>query len=316
MNLKLIDGAIRAAEATAEPADLARLSFFRILWGEQNECSHELVDAALYKAPAADELRELYEAGTPILTEHPVGIDPALLASTSKRLADVFVASGQFPAALCEALGSFEWGRAISGSNIALAGSAPAAWLENMAEMFDWEAADDLVGAGADEVAAEVADQAARLVLHILALALKVQLEDAGAAVDRAIKKAELGKPRPLVCPACGTQPHLAHVGGKTSSSGRGRMLVCPQCSCTWEFERVRCARCGHQNQGHLHFFNVEGDDAHRIATCDECGGYIRTLYSENVLAGACAYEVEDILMTRLDAIAANPQVAAGPSAQ
>ena len=68
----------------------------------------------------------------------------------------------------------------------------------------------------------------------------------------------------------------------------------------------MRCARCGTRNQAHLHFFNIEGDDAHRIATCDECGGYMRTLYSDDALA-PCSYEVEDVVMARLDAIANDP---------
>ncbi|WP_371298187.1 formate dehydrogenase accessory protein FdhE [Paraeggerthella sp.] len=79
-----------------------------------------------------------------------------------------------------------------------------------------------------------------------------------------------------------------------------------------WDFERVRCARCGTQNQAHLHYFNVEGDDAHRIATCDECGGYVRTVYQEDVLA-PFSFEVEDVVMARLDLIAyqqANAQAA------
>lgn len=80
----------------------------------------------------------------------------------------------------------------------------------------------------------------------------------------------------------------MAHVGqAGTKTKGRGRALWCAQCGCVWDIERVRCARCGTQNQGHLHFFNVEGDDDHRIATCDECGGYVRTVYQEDGM-GIC----------------------------
>lgn len=69
----------------------------------------------------------------------------------------------------------------------------------------------------------------------------------------------------------------------------------------------MRCARCGTQNQGHLHFFNVEGDDAHRIATCDECGGYVRTVYQEDGPMAQLypfSYEIEDVVMAKLDLIA------------
>ena len=43
---------------------------------------------------------------------------------------------------------------------------------------------------------------------------------------------------------------------------------------------------------------------SHRIATCDECGGYLRTVYADDALA-PFSFEVEDVIMARLDAIAA-----------
>ena len=77
----------------------------------------------------------------------------------------------------------------------------------------------------------------------------------------------------------------------------------CAQCGCAWEFERVRCVRCGTQNQSRLHYFNLEGDEAHRLATCDECGGYTRTVYEEDALA-PFSFEVEDVVMAKLDLVA------------
>ena len=62
-----------------------------------------------------------------------------------------------------------------------------------------------------------------------------------------------------------------------------------------------------------MHFFNVEGDDNHRIATCDECGGYIRTVYEEDdPLKNLYPFnfEVEDVIMARLDLIAYRQLVA------
>ena len=90
-------------------------------------------------------------------------------------------------------------------------------------------------------------------------------------------------------------------MGGESSTQGRGKTLWCAQCGTSWEVERVRCARCGTQNQAHLHYYNVEGDDAHRIATCDD---YLRTVYADDALAPfSCA--VEAVVMARRDAIAA-----------
>lgn len=152
---------------------------------------------------------------------------------------------------------------------------------------------------------------AAPLAALLASLALRAQLEKPAASLVGACKKEGVELSSSLVCPVCGTAPMMAHVGAASASAEHGRVLVCGQCGTAWDFERVRCARCGQRDQTKLHFFNVEGDDAHRIATCDECGGYIRTLYSESALA-LCSYEVEDVLMARLDAIALDPQVASG----
>ena len=53
----------------------------------------------------------------------------------------------------------------------------------------------------------------------------------------------------------------------------------------------------------------VEGDDSHRIAVCDECEGYVRTVYQQDASA-PFSFEVEDVAMAPLDAIANDPQFA------
>ena len=50
----------------------------------------------------------------------------------------------------------------------------------------------------------------------------------------------------------------------------------------------------------------LAGDDDHRIATCDECGGYVRTVYQEDGPMAQLypfSYEVEDVVMAKLDLI-------------
>ncbi|MEI3230831.1 MAG: formate dehydrogenase accessory protein FdhE [Gordonibacter pamelaeae] len=129
-------------------------------------------------------------------------------------------------------------------------------------------------------------------------------MEEPARAAARALEQAGCDAPHPLACPVCGGAPVAGRVGGESFTQGRGKTLWCAQCGTSWEVERVRCARCGTQNQAHLHYYNVEGDDAHRIATCDECGGYLRTVYADDALA-PFSFEVEDVIMARLDAIAA-----------
>ena len=135
------------------------------------------------------------------------------------------------------------------------------------------------------------------------ALALRAFLEGPATAVERALREAGADEPHSVRCPVCGGEAAVAQVSGAPAGQGRAKRLWCAQCGCAWEFERVRCVRCGTQNQSRLHYFNLEGDEAHRLATCDECGGYTRTVYEEDALA-PFSFEVEDVVMAKLDLVA------------
>lgn len=293
MNLKLIDGVIARYVDVLDEGDVRRLKFFRELWGALDEGVRDMEEQS-YVLPSEKELERLLRERRPVFSCDPVPVDADALVRTAERLGDVAVASGFFAGEIADALERVKWDRVIAATDVSLAGKDPVAWLEDLSAV--------LVDDGMTE-------QAAHLSALLASMALKAQLEKPASQVMRSLKR--FGEEEhPLACPVCGSAPSLAHVGGDTSSAGRGRLLVCPQCAAAWEFDRVRCARCGTRNQAHLHFFNIEGDDAHRIATCDECGGYIRTLYSDDALA-PCSYEVEDVVMARLDAIANDPAVAA-----
>lgn len=298
MNLKLIDAAIAAYSNDIDEADKGRLDFFRALWEVQSDCE-SAGSADAYVMPDEKALVAAYAQERPILTESAASIDAEALSSAAERLCAIAIEREVYDAAVAEAFGRVKWDRVFRAADMVLAGADPDAWL---ADVFDVLKDDGM------------AEDTARLATLFASMALKAQLAPVAAHVMAALKKAHVDEPRPLACPVCGSVPALAHVGGDTSSNGRGRLLVCSQCAAAWEFERVRCARCGSQNQAHLHFFNIEGDDAHRIATCDECGGYMRTLYSEDALAPV-AYEVEDVVMARLDAIAQDPRFSGGSDA-
>jgi FdhE protein len=80
-------------------------------------------------------------------------------------------------------------------------------------------------------------------------------------------------------------------------------VLWCAQCGTAWEFERVRCACCGTQNHEHLHYEGIEGDEAHQLHVCDECGARVPTVFVGNDLA-PFSYEVEEVVSARLAALA------------
>jgi FdhE protein len=237
------------------------------------------------------KLKKACDLEVPFLQENLLSVDADLLVEGISNIAAAATREGMFSAEVGEAFTRVKWDRVVAASKLDLAGSKPNEWLEYFCDV--------LIDDGMDE-------KSARLATLLASMSLKAQLEEPAMQMMKSLKGAGEVSKHPLHCPVCGCDPTMAHVGGSKTSSGRGKVLVCPQCATVWDFERVRCARCGMQNQAHLHYFNIEGDDAHRIATCDECGSYIRTLYSEDNLA-PCSYEVEDVVMARLEAIAQDP---------
>ena len=284
-NLKKADFAIEAYAAKLDEVQVAQLAFFRALWAEQNAIAAEL--APDYTAPAPDTVKKYSREQTPILRVFPAGIDAPRLAQAARRMADVLCREGGYPQEACAQVGAVDWER-VAKASACYAGSDPQTCLE--------AAYRALAGAGTDEAIAQLAASA-------LSLGLRALLEPAARAVMEAREKAEVAMLHPIGCPTCGCGATIASVGASSAGSGGARQLYCAQCGTVWDFDRIRCARCGTRNQGHLHYHHVGDDDAHRIHTCDECGGYIRTVFQEDIFA-PIALEVEDVVMARLDAVA------------
>lgn len=285
MNLELIDAALAAYEGALDEEDGRRLAFFRELW----EVAAATAGQARWEhSPADDELRAACQAGVPLFERWPATVDGDALAHAAELLCAQVARSGLFPAPVGERLASLRWAQALSVVGIQDAGRAPARWTARVMGSLD-----EAWGHG----------EAAQVAALLASMALNAQLRPAARRAHEALAACGPVKPRPLACPVCGGPPALSHVGAPTASQGRGRVLVCAHCATPWEFERVRCARCGTRNQASLHFASIQGDDAHRLACCDECGGTMRTLYSHK-LPGPVSYDVEDVVMTRLSALA------------
>lgn len=287
--------AIKAYQGILDENDNARLAFFRTLWGVQQECAQDLEVA--YEVPSAHDLKAAIKLSTPVFATKGVPVDGAAFAQVIEALCKATVEAQVALPEVNADLAAIKWDEIVTASDLELAGVNPSAYLVQVSEQ--------LMAAGVSQVSIGMA-------LSFVSMALRTMIEGPAEEVWNAVKAAELVEIcHPQACPVCGSAPSLSHVGGETSSSGRGRKLVCTQCGTAWEYERVRCARCGTQDQTSLHFFNLEGDDSHRIATCDECGQYIRTLFSESKLLPT-SYEVEDVVMARLDAVAMDPRFQGG----
>jgi FdhE protein len=102
-------------------------------------------------------------------------------------------------------------------------------------------------------------------------------------------------------CPACGSWPLLAEFRGLEQT----RFLRCGLCASGWEFPRLLCPFCGNRDHRQLGYFHAEGEESsRRAATCDACGGYVKTLTTLSALSEP-ALLVADLATLHLDLAAA-----------
>ena len=81
------------------------------------------------------------------------------------------------------------------------------------------------------------------------------------------------------------------------------RYSLCSYCGCQWRIDRLSCSVCGGKEQGALHYFYGEGEDACRIDLCDACHHYIKTIDYRNLEeSDPC---LEDLATLHLDLLAA-----------
>ncbi len=104
-------------------------------------------------------------------------------------------------------------------------------------------------------------------------------------------------------CPVCGAAATMGLMGESTSLEGSSRTLWCSHCHAEWSFARMRCARCGSPAQDKLRYTYEESDPVHRLHLCDECHGYLKVTFV-NEMRKPISMVVEEAASVTLDAIA------------
>lgn len=100
-------------------------------------------------------------------------------------------------------------------------------------------------------------------------------------------------------CPFCGNLPSFALLTGE---EGR-RSLYCNLCDTQWNFKRLTCPRCGNEDQERMSYFYAEGEDAHRVDSCQRCMSYLKTLDARKMaIKGDLGFE--DLITLPLDIVA------------
>lgn len=296
MNLNTIAKAVEAYKEGASQADAARLDFFEGLYRLQQERA-ELVTSPRDGEPLSrEEADAAYVGFEPLLSKAPVSIDETQFFGTCKAVADHIADNAGLEDEAAESLRGIDWYKISSKLDLELAGEKPAEFIEACLVDFD------SLGIGSDV--------SSSLVMMVVAFALRAHIQTEAAQlmelVSRDVKETHSNE-RPLACPVCGSAASASHVAGATGIDGRDREQYCSVCGTTWPFERMRCGVCGTENAARLHYFHVDGDSAHRLQSCDECGQYQRVFFEED-LEVPVSMEVEDVVMAKLDAVALDPR--------
>ncbi len=291
MNEKLINAAMQSYSEEASKSDALRLRFFKGIWKIQQTKAEFVAATSGYEPPSSEEAEKLYWGHTPILSHYPVSIDATELKGTLELIAQHFIEFAGLEEQVVKELSQYDWDAFADKVDRELAGSDPSVFINDLLETIDTYDVDS--------------DLPATVFAMIPSLALRAFLQEPASAIMQSLdlEEAQASHERPLLCPACGSKPTLSLVGESDIMRGRGRTLYCGMCGTEWVFERIRCARCGSKDQTKLHYFHIEGDDAHRLQSCQECGDYIRVIYQDSTKHPICM-EVEDVVMARLDMVA------------
>lgn len=302
MDLKRVHAAVDAYVADAKPADAARLRFFEQIFDMQQHRSEELdqTQGVHYEPPVGSQAMALYrDPDHSVFASVPVKIEAAEFAKTCSEIAQVLASKAGLAQQTVAALNGIDWAAFAGKVDMALAGSEPAQFVEQVYE-------------GADKLGIPT-DLPTSVLISVLRLALRPHLQDPAQRVVEAYGEArkeaavDADFSASLTCPVCGAPAALSWIGDSAGTDGRGRKQYCSLCGTQWDFERIRCSVCGTHNIGHLHYFSLEGDFGHRIQTCDECDGYQRVVFQEDLKHMPMVIEVEDVVMTNLDQIINDP---------
>jgi formate dehydrogenase accessory protein FdhE len=80
------------------------------------------------------------------------------------------------------------------------------------------------------------------------------------------------------VCPFCGGAPQLSVLHAAPDADSGGRQLICGTCFTAWPFRRVRCAKCGEEDEHRLGYFHSPAYDHLRVDACETCKHYLKTV--------------------------------------
>lgn len=268
---------------TVRPDLEHQLDFFTKLWEAQDTFAEE---ATPYVAPEGDLERALRQHQTLFSLAGPeIPVDA--YREAVRAMAALLAADGGLPEEQTAALTEVDLGDAVAEEALKDALTGFDVFVHAVAE-----------AAGDERIAEPV-------LAFMLTEAMTPFVRSAAKAAVAAVGKFDWLQWDSGLCPVCGTPAASGVVRDEGELQGGRRWLSCPVCRTQWEYARIRCARCGTRSQQDLEYLFDEEDPAHRLHVCKKCHGYAAVSFEKDLrLIGTP--EVEEIVMVRLEAVAAD----------
>jgi FdhE protein len=85
----------------------------------------------------------------------------------------------------------------------------------------------------------------------------------------------------------------------RPEGEGAKRFLLCIDCLHEWEFNRIRCPRCGNEDKDTLPVYTADQFPHIRVEACDQCRTYLKAI--DLTRNGLAVPEVDEIASIALD---------------
>ena len=271
MNIEYIEKCAKDYSGKLNEGEQQRLDYFMGLWKVMDELIGSRGDAEPYKLPTLAEVREMYMNGTPLFSQFPPNVNADQYAEASKTIAKYLLENGEYDAEVVEAVNEVDW-------------------------------LDFVVRQNSEHVRLDLNDLGTRIASLVLLLAQFTFYEPVSEVFMEAIKGDRMNESHPLACPVCGMGASISIIDRNETFEGTGRQLYCSQCGTSWEFDRIRCARCGCEDEEKLQFVNIGDAKNHQVQLCENCGGFIRTTFVDPNLPEVAPI-VEDVVSTPIEEV-------------
>ena len=278
----------RVADAylqTAEGSDAARLHFLEGLWEIQ---SHMESADRHYDPPDAEAARDALVSGQPLFLLSAPVVPTAEYAEAASRIACYVSEAAGLSDAQADALRGVDFAGAVDAERLAGAVLSPNAFVAEVANDVSAQVGDDLTPA---------------TLAFVLISALAPFLTGPSKSARETLGESDGQLWTAGQCPVCGSPASMGRMGESSQLQGAERALWCGLCHAEWGYERIRCVRCGCRNSDRLRYSHLEGDPAHRLHLCEECHGYTRFVFVDD-LGKSVSMVVEDAVTATLDAVA------------